>query len=376
VVTLGGRKVGGLRLRGPRWRRLKLRESLPAGDQAVQLTLHGGTAGCQRAMVNDLRRVAVPAFASGTPLGPKRKIPLGAALDWSVALGKDHPLESTFLKDFDGLTPENAMKMDNVEPRRGEFDFSKADALLRFASAHGKSVHGHVLVWHAQLPGWLTGWPYTAQEAEQIMREWIFAIVGRYRGHVSEWDVVNEPFDEGGQWRHSVWFDALGPRFVEVALRLAHEADPAAKLYINEYDADLRGPKQEALAGLVADLRSRGVPLDGVGFQTHWSLEVAPPAEDALLAVFQRFAKLGVELQVTEMDVGIDTRADPLGRQAEEYSEAARVCQSVAACKRFTAWGVSDRDSWRGPRAKALLFDDQFGEKPAYRAVVDALNAG
>src|SRR5262249_51372197 len=159
-------------------------------------------------------------------------------------------------QEFDSVTSENQLKWDVVEPARGQFDWTSADRLVDFAETNKQSVRGHTLVWHDALPGWLVTGNFTPDQLRDLLREHIQTVVGRYKGRVAAGDVVNEPIaDTGGQLRRSLWFDALGPGYLADALRWAHEADPAAKLYINDYGVETVNAKSNALYNVVAGLR-------------------------------------------------------------------------------------------------------------------------
>lgn len=375
TVRLDGRLLGRVRLHSGRWRALSFPAPAAPGPHAIRVSVTGRP-GCSRATFDELRLVhpATPVVAQGvTRRGPRRIIPVNAATPSVLALGHDARMQQTFLTAFDGLTPENEMKMGLAEPRRGAFSFAPADALVDYALSHGKTARGHTLIWHSQLPAWLTSRPWSRAEMLDVLHQWIGTIVARYRGKVVDWDVLNELFDESGAWRtDSPWYKALGPDVAEAALRAAHDADPGARLFINDFDIEWPGPKQDAVYQLVADLRARGVPLDGVGIQAHWSIGDVPP-EATLLQTLRRFAALGVRIELTELDVMTDHQPDALVRQAAAYAMAGRVCQAVSSCDRVTVWGISDRDSWRGAANRPLLFDDQFQAKPAYAALRDAL---
>jgi endo-1,4-beta-xylanase len=326
-----------------------------------------------------------------TPPPPPSRVQEGTAVRLD-ALRRDPAYRDTFLREFDALTPENEMKMQALQPRRGVFDFTAADALVAFAREHRKRVRGHALVWGLQLPLWLAapslssgvdglltavgGWRRAALLG--IMRHHIETVVRHFAGDVAEWDVVNEPLAPTGALADNLWRHSIGDDYVEQALRFAHAADPAAKLFINEYGVEGPGPKLEGLVRLVRDLRARGVPLDGVGLQAHTHI-LGFHDEATLTETMRRLAALGVELQVTEMDVGTSvldgTVAQRLTRQAAAYGAAARACNAVRACTRFTTWGFTDRLSWLGPAEMALPFDAQYRPKPAYGAVRSALRS-
>ena len=298
----------------------------------------------------------------------------GAALD--PGLFDDKPYVRLAAEELSSVTPENAMKWAVVEPARGVFDWRAADTLAAFAQANGQKLRGHNLVWHEQLPAWLTDGTFTPAELRRLMVDHVTLEAGRYRGAVYAWDVVNEPFADNGSWRRSIWLQAMGPDYVEIALRAARAADSRAKLYINDYNVETVGPKMRALFDLVASLKRRGAPLDGVGFQSHF---VAGRTPDDMREVMQAFADLGVDVAVTELDVRIKLPPDPqsLDAQAADYSKAIRACLGVARCVGLTTWGVADAHSWIPSffpgYGAALLFDEAYKPKPAFFAAVGAL---
>ena len=300
--------------------------------------------------------------------------PLGAALRAEPAAG-----EAAYIRDFvtafTSMTPENAMKWEFVEPERGRFDFRLADELVDAARRTHKRVRGHPLVWDQQLPGWLKDGDWDREELADVLRDHVRRLVGRYHGRVAEWDVVNEPFDEDGGWTESVWYRVLGEDYVDIAFRAAHEADPDARLFLNEVGAEHPGPRARALLRLARDLRRRGVPIDGVGFQNHTTVTGAPSRAD-LAATFRRYAALGLDVAITEMDVVIPPDGappDPLARQARAYEDAARACRDAANCTGLTVWGVTDRYSWKGADRQPLPFAADGRPKPALRALLDTL---
>jgi endo-1,4-beta-xylanase len=198
--------------------------------------------------------------------------------------------------------------------------------------------------------------------------------MGRYKQQVREWDVVNEALDDRGRYRSNPWLATLGPRYVELAFRMAREADPTAKLFYNEFAADVAGVKRDATYNLVRGLKAKGL-IDGVGLQMHRTLADAPSREQ-LEETLRLYESLGLEVQITEMDVlaGGDTSlVDRLTIQAGAFRRAAEACAAVLACKRFTVWGVADKYSWMGADQLPLLFDSNFAAKPALGAVREVL---
>ena len=317
-------------------------------------------------------RPAFPDGAGDEVARPATDIPLGAAVTWPV-LGHDAELQAAVDRGFDSITPENEMKWEVVEPDQGKTDFGDADALVDWARAHGKRIRGHTLVWHQQAPDWLGGRRWSARELEQVLIDHVKAEVGRYRGRVDTWDVVNEPFTDQGGWRGAKGFpflDVLGPRYVEIALRAAHEADPGARLFVNEIGAEAGGPKLDALVRLARDLRGRGVPLDGIGLESHFELG-KQPSRARIRQSIEALAATGVDVELTELDVA--TAADDTRGQAAAYAGAGAACAEVRACRRVTVWGVSDRDSWLGADQHPLPFDERLRAKPAWGALTGAL---
>jgi len=273
------------------------------------------------------------------------------------------------------VTPENAMKWASVEAARGRFDWDGADALVAFAKAHGHKVRGHNLVWHSQLPQWLIGGSFSPAELKDLMVAHIAAEAGRYAGQIYAWDVVNEPFTDDGQWRRSIWWEAMGPAYVAIALRAARAADPQAKLYLNDYNVETDGPKMRALYDLVASLKADGAPIDGVGLQAHF---VAGAVPKDLKDVMGRFAALEVEVAVTELDLRLRLPPTPqsLELQAADYATVVGACRATPRCVGVTTWGISDDRSWVpsffSGYGAALPFDENSRPKPAVAAMLRA----
>ena len=297
----------------------------------------------------------------------------GAAIDPGAL--DERPYRELAAAQLTSVTPENAMKWGSVEPQRGQYDWREADALVAFAKAHGQKVRGHTLVWHSQLPLWLINGGFSPDELKDLMVAHIAAEAGRYRGAIYAWDVVNEPFADDGQWRRSIFYDAMGPGYVAIALRAARAADPDAKLYINDYNVETDGPKMQALYDLVATLKRDGVPIDGVGLQSHF---IGGEAPADFRAVLQKFATLGVDVAVTELDLRLRLPADAhaLTAQAADYASIVSACRSTPRCVGVTTWGITDDRSWVpsffSGYGAALPFDENYQPKPAVEAIVDA----
>ncbi|WP_405576837.1 endo-1,4-beta-xylanase [Streptomyces sp. NBC_01092] len=272
---------------------------------------------------------------------------------------------STLNTEFNSVTPENEMKWDATEGTRGTFTFGSADQIVNHAQSRGMKVRGHTLVWHSQLPSWVAA--LGTADLRSAMNNHITQVMQHYKGKIHSWDVVNEAFQDGssGARRSSPFQDKLGDGFIEEAFRTARAADPAAKLCYNDYNTDGVNAKSNAVYNLVRDFKSRGVPIDCVGFQSHFNS--ASPVPSDYQANLQRFADLGVDVQITELDIEGSGTA-----QAGSYSNVVRACLAVTRCTGITVWGVTDKYSWRAS-GTPLLFDDNYAKKPAYGAVLTTL---
>jgi endo-1,4-beta-xylanase len=298
-------------------------------------------------------------------------IPFGSDMAWRH-VDDDPEYMRLYAEETDAITAGVDMHWINVHPERDAYDFGPADQIVEFGERHGKLVRGHPLVWDHpwMMPRWFTETDWTRAELIEVMRDHITTLVSRYTGRVDEWDVVNEPIAGDGSLRENVWLETIGPEYIEMAFRFAHQADPRAKLYVNEYDVEVVNAKSGGLHRLVADLRARGIPAHGVGFQAHFLNGRAPTAAE-IGANFDRFAALGVELQISEMDVADDESDSPERRelQAAAFRDAASACRAEPACARLITWQLSDRYSWLGSERRPLPFDAGLAPKPAWQAL-------
>ncbi|MFJ8335632.1 endo-1,4-beta-xylanase [Streptomyces sp. NPDC094437] len=319
------------------------------------------------------------AHAAGTPLrdlAAAHGMVMGTAVTGSKLTGTYGDLAGA---QFSALTPGNAMKWGSVEPTQGSFNWAEADQIVAFAQAHDQQVRGHTLVWHSQNPSWLTNGTWTSAQLSTLLQNHIGTEVGRYQGKIAAWDVVNEPFNEDGTYRSTLWYDGLGADYIANALTWARAADPAAKLYINDYNVEGVNAKSTALYDLVRSLKARGVPIDGVGLQAHLILGQVPAT---LQQNIQRFADLGVDVAITELDVRMALPADSakLAQQAADYRAVTAACVAVARCVNLTVWGFTDSDSWVDSTfpgyGAATPYDADYAPKPAYYAISEGLGGG
>ncbi|WP_393063443.1 endo-1,4-beta-xylanase [Streptomyces sp. LN549] len=288
---------------------------------------------------------------------------------FGTAVAANHLGESAYAStldtEFNMVTPENEMKWDAVEASRNSFNFGSADQIVSHAQGKGMKLRGHTLVWHSQLPGWVSG--LGATDLRSAMNNHINQVMAHYKGKIYAWDVVNEAFQDGssGARRSSPFQDKLGNGFIEEAFRTARAADSGAKLCYNDYNTDGQNAKSNAVYAMVKDFKQRGVPIDCVGFQSHFNSNSPVPSD--YQANLQRFADLGVDVQVTELDIEGSGSA-----QAASYTKVVNACLAVSRCNGITVWGIPDKYSWRSS-GTPLLFDDNYGKKPAYTAVLAAL---
>ncbi|NUO44696.1 MAG: 1,4-beta-xylanase [Streptomyces sp.] len=288
---------------------------------------------------------------------------------FGTAVAASHLGESAYVStldtEFNSVTPENEMKWDAVESTRNSFNFSAADQIVSHAQSKGMKVRGHTLVWHSQLPGWVSG--LAAADLRTAMNNHITQVMTHYKGKIHSWDVVNEAFQDGGSGarRSSPFQDKLGNGFIEEAFRTARATDPAAKLCYNDYNTDGVNAKSTAVYNMVKDFKARGVPIDCVGFQSHFNS--ASPVPSDYQANLQRFADLGVDVQITELDIEGSGSS-----QATSYSNVVKACLAVSRCTGITVWGITDKYSWRAS-GTPLLFDGNYTKKAAYTAVLTAL---
>lgn len=287
--------------------------------------------------------------------------------------------------EMTSVTPENEMKWAEIHPERERYDFEQADRLVEFAESNGLAVRGHTLVWHQDAGNPLPEWLLDVDDPEEmrtVVADHIATVVGRYRGRIDRWDVVNEPLVSVGAGPVDNHFSrVLGPEWIALAFEEAHAADPEARLFLNEHSAEYSEERADALVALVEELLAADVPLHGVGLQSH--LFVGPPPEGAIGDLVRRLRALDLEVAITELDVPLPAGDEPgttvaptpdaLATQADAYQQVVEECL-VAGCNEVTTWGVSDRATWLDtflgrPDTLPLLFDAALQPKPAYEEV-------
>ena len=292
--------------------------------------------------------------------------------------------------EFDIITCENDMKIGTISPSQNQFNYSGGDRIVSFAKQNNMLVHGHAFVWHKYNPGWVDGTKY-------MMESYINAVGNHYKGNVYAWDVVNEAIHRDGSFRinsigssgqdgASVFGQRQGKQYIDDAFIAARKVDPNAKLIYNDYDLIVRDAKFDGVYNMVKDMKSRNIPIDGVGFQVHLGADFTEERARAFGEKMQRLADIGVESYVTEMDVGApDSSQNGLNKQADIYRWIMEEVVKQPYCRAFQVWGVRDSQSWRinpdAPEDRAiapLIFNDNGQKKPAYYAIqkvlADAVN--
>ncbi len=331
---------------------------------------------------------------------------VGVALSLDQISGNEPNAIAVVEKHFNSISPENILKWEEVHPEPGKYNFGPVDRYVAFGEKHNMHIVGHTLVWHSQTPDWVfqdeSGKPLDRDALLGRMKDHISTVVGRYRGRIHGWDVVNEAIDADGQLRRSKWLEIIGEDYVLKAFEYARQADPGAQLYYNEYDYEIR-PKCAGVIRLIKNLQSQGVRLDGIGIQGHWFLDT--PGIEEIESYIVALATLGVMLMITEMDVSalpfypVDSPLVDLSsfdpetqkklspypdglpdsvekhlthRYAELFSLFHKHREKFS---RITLWAVHDGQSWRsyfpmkGRTDYPMLFDRHCKPKPAFDAV-------
>jgi GH35 family endo-1,4-beta-xylanase len=323
-----------------------------------------------------------PAASAATEVEPLKAAAaparlVGAAVQASL-LRTEAAYAAAVAHHFSYLTAEFEMKWGQIERQPGQRDYSRADEIAAFAEARGMRIKGHALVWHGDSPAWLES--LSPPEARIALEDHIRTTVGRYRGRIAAWDVVNEAIaDDRSGLRDTVYLRKLGPGYIAEAFRKAREVDPDALLIYNDYGGEGLNRKSDDVYNLLRDLVQQGVPIGGVGLQMHLDAASLPPAAD-IARNMRRLADLGLLVNISEMDVRVarlpGTPATRLDDQRRVYHDVVALCVAEPRCHAITFWGFTDRYSWIdgffGPD-DPLLFDESYRAKPAYFGVMDAL---
>ena len=349
--------------------------------------------------------LALSVSAQGLKDAVGKSFLMGAAINVGQTSGYDSLATAVITKHFNSIVAENCMKPEALQPQEGKFKWRKADRFVQFGEERGMAVIGHVLVWHSQTPDWFfkdtAGNVASKELLTERMRNHIHTVVGHYKGRIKGWDVVNEAIEDDGTYRQSPWFQILGPEYIEMAFRFAHEADPDAELYYNDYSMSMP-EKREKVCRMVRDLKAKGVRIDGIGMQSHNGLTW--PSNEDYEASIEAFAACGVNVMITELDMNVLPNPDSFSgaevSQNFEYNErmdpykdglpadvSKRIDQRWVEffklykrhqqqISRVCVWGISDGQSWmndwpiNGRTAFPLLFDRQYKPKPMVQEII------
>lgn len=325
---------------------------------------------------------------------------IGTALNSSHIQEGDYDGMLLVRKHFNAITPENVMKWEVIHPSPNQYNFALPDAFVKLGQKDSMFIVGHTLVWHSQLPIWVQSITDPV-ELEKVMKDHIFEVVGKYKGHIHAWDVVNEALNEDGSMRESVFYKVLGPDYIAKAFKYAHEADPNCKLYYNDYNMVVPAKRQGAIR-IIKELQAQGIPIHGVGMQGHWNLQW--PSLQNIEQAITDFAALGIAVMITELDITVlpnpwDLVGADVNQQfensdfmnpypnflpdsvdillAKRYEDIFNIfITHQTSIERVSFWGVNDGVSWlndwpiRGRTNYPLLFNRNFKPKRAYKSVM------
>lgn len=324
-----------------------------------------------------------PKTPPSTTLRQLAPFPMGAAVN--INLLKTRPAYLNVVKtEYNSVTAENAMKFGALHPGEGTYNWTDADYLVEFAQQNNARVHGHTLIWHKSLPGWLTSYQGSTAAWESLMKTHIQTVVTHFKGKVAAWDVVNEAFEDGGQLRNSIWRQKLGDDYIARAFAYAHQADPAALLFYNDYGHEYSTTKRTAILNLVNSLKARGIPIHGIGLQMHTSSNIS---NSNLAAAITTAAQTGLQVHLAELDIAMNRDAVATATftpalaaaQKDKYKAVVQAFRALPAAQRYgiTTWNVGDTDTWVRGYCSCndwpLPFDDNYQRKPAYDGIVEAL---
>ncbi len=331
--------------------------------------------GCQKEEINSCNdRIGLFNYSS---------YPIGSAINFNE-LESDTLYKSIALKQFNSITPENIFKAEQLHPNPFVFNWAEADSLVSFCQNNDKTIHGHTLIWHQQLPPWILEYQGTSFDWEQLMKVHIQTIMRHFKGKVKAWDVVNEAFNEDGTLRNSIWKQKIGIGYIEKAFLFASEADPEALLFYNDFNLESNPSKRKSVLSFFNSLRNRGVKVDGIGIQMHISTYYPEPSQIA--NSFQEVVADHYKIHVSELDISINPLGKDIILSEKLLNEQANLLASVVLTynqvpKQYqygiTFWGISDKNSWiRSFYNRVdypLLYDDNYLPKPCYCKLIKVL---
>lgn len=333
---------------------------------------------------------------------------IGTALNNDQVFGRDKKSIALVEEHFNSITPENLLKWEKVHPKNGEYNFEPVDSLVALGEKNNMFIVGHTLIWHSQTPAWVfedeSGNELNREQLLARMKDHILTVVGRYKGKIHGWDVVNEGVKEDGSLRETKWLKIIGGDYIDKAFEFAHEADPEAELYYNDFNMWYKG-KLLGVTELVKNLRTKSIKIDGIGLQGHWGLDY--PTNSEINLALETYSELNLKLMITELDMAVlpmpdnNTGAEitnnfelqkkynpfPNGfpdsmqtKLANRYEDFFKLFNKYKnSISRVTFWGVNDEHSWRnnwpirGRTSYPMLFDRNFETKPAFYKVINTV---
>ena len=301
---------------------------------------------------------------------------IGVAVD-ANELNYDNRYQEIAVNQFNSVTPENMFKPSYLHPNKNYFDWIEADGLVEFCQANNKRLHGHTLIWHNQLPDWINNFQGSQSEWELMFKEHIQTICTHFKGEIESWDVVNEAFNDNGTLRNTIWKQNIGSSYIEKAFIYAHEADPNALLFYNDYDIALNETKRKAILSLLNNLRQRGVPVHGIGMQMH--ISIVHPENKQIATALKEISDDDFKIHLSEIDISvnplskeIESSIELLERQANKLAAITLLYKEIPSRYQYgmTFWGLSDKNTWIRNYFNRddypLLFDDNYYPKPVY----------
>ncbi len=316
-----------------------------------------------------------------TSLFKMMSFPMGASVGIS-RMKNNAKYSEVVSKEFNSITAENAMKFRALHPAENTYQWADADFLVDFAQKNGKRLHGHTLNWYQYLPAWVTNFSGDSIAWENMLKSHIQTVVAHFKGKVASWDVVNEYFNDDGTIRPSVWVKNLGADYIARCFQYAHEADPDALLFYNDYGHEYSSAKRTAIGKLITSFKARNIPIHGIGMQFHMTYT---QSDANISAAIDFAAATGLKVHISELDVRVNnnkvqglTFTDAMaGQQADRYRQVVKTYNAIPKSQQFgiTTWNVGDADSWvpswQGAPDYPLPFDANYLRKPAYKAIIE-----
>jgi endo-1,4-beta-xylanase len=326
---------------------------------------------------------AVPECDGSTGLFTIANYSVGAAIE-QFQLNQDSAYRSIAIRQFNSITAENIFKAEYLHPLPELYNWQEADSLVAFCMHYNKRVHGHTLVWHKQLPGWIYEFKGNRNQWDSLLKSHIQTIVSHFGNTVKSWDVVNEAFNEDGTLRNNIWLQNLGSGYIEKAFRYAHEAAPDVLLFYNDYNLELNPAKLKSVLSLLNSIRNRGVRVDGIGLQMHISIDY--PDQSQITAALSEISGNDYLVHLSELDISVNPQNKEitfnqslLQRQADVLANIVLVYNQLPQKYRYgiTFWGITDRYTWIRSEFNRmdypLLFDDNYNPKPCFCKLVESL---